>query len=96
MQACGQQKLYGSSFAGDYISGIPARFHSGRLALIRPKSCVGEVLMPRCLYDYVKCSYLADKGKVSSSSSPLPNIMQFFILLKSKTNERSASNDQKD
>ena len=45
MQACGQQNLSGSSFAGDYISGIPARFHSGRLAVIRPKSCVGEVLM---------------------------------------------------
>jgi len=45
MQACAQQKLSGSSFAGGYISGIPARFHSGRLAFIRPKSCVGEVLM---------------------------------------------------
>jgi len=45
MQACGQQKLSGSSFAGAYISDFPARFHSGRLAVIRPKSCVGEVLM---------------------------------------------------
>jgi hypothetical protein len=51
MQAFGQQKLSGSSFAGGYISGIPARFHSGRLAVIRPKSCVGEVLTRICLHD---------------------------------------------
>jgi len=52
MQAYGQQKLSGSSFAGGYISGIPARFHSGRLAVIRTKSCVGEVLMQICLHDW--------------------------------------------
>jgi hypothetical protein len=51
MQACGQQKLSGSSFAGGYISGVPARFHSGRLAVIIPKSCVGEVLMHTGLHD---------------------------------------------
>jgi len=52
MQACGQQKLSGSSFAGAYISGVPARFHSGRLAVISSKSCVGEVLMRIGLHDW--------------------------------------------
>jgi hypothetical protein len=51
MQACEQQKLSGSSFEGGYISGIPARFHSVQLTVIRPKSCVGEVLMRICLHD---------------------------------------------
>jgi len=51
MQACVQQKLSGSSFAGAYIYGFPARFHSGRLAFIEPKSCVGEVLMRIGLHD---------------------------------------------
>jgi hypothetical protein len=52
MQACAQQKLSGSSFAGGYVSVVPTRFHYGRLAVIRPKSCVGEVLMRIGLHDW--------------------------------------------
>jgi len=51
MPASGQQKLSGSSFAGGYVSGVPERFRSGRLAVIRTKSCVGEVLLRIGLHD---------------------------------------------
>jgi len=50
MQACGQQNLSGSSFAGACISGLPEPFRSERSNVIRPKSCIGEFLMRICLH----------------------------------------------
>jgi hypothetical protein len=54
MQACGQQKLSGSSFAGGYIYGIPERFHSVRLTVtntvISMKTLIKKSL-PTSLHD---------------------------------------------